>query len=84
MEFLRHAGAADHTASLKDAHAQSRHAEIGRAGQAIVAGTDYDGIECGQGFAMVGSASQHNIPIGGTTRKPVDVLSSSPAEELEN
>jgi hypothetical protein len=64
MEFLCHASAADHTASLKNAHAQSRHAEIGRAGQAIVAGSDYDGIEIGHGFAItVKAESQHNIAI---------------------
>jgi hypothetical protein len=77
MELLCHASAADYATSLKDAHTQSRHAEIGRAGQAIVAGTDYDGIESGHGFAMVGSAGQHNIPIGGTTPKPVEVLNWS-------
>jgi hypothetical protein len=63
MEFLCHASATDHTASLKNAHTQTRHTEIGRAGQAIVAGTDYDGIEIRHSFAIrVGSESRHNIP----------------------
>ena len=44
----------------------------------------YVALQSGHGFALVGSASQHNIPIGGTTRKPVDVLSWSRTEELEN
>ena len=47
MEFLRHASAADHAAPLQNAHAQARHAEIGRAGQPVVTGADYDGIEIG-------------------------------------
>jgi hypothetical protein len=58
MEFLCHASAADHTASLKNAHAQSRHAEIGGTRQAIVAGTDYDGVESGH---SVGSAQADAI-----------------------
>ena len=52
MEFLCHASATDHVAPLKDPHAQSRHAEIRCTGQAIVTGTDYDGIEIGHGFAI--------------------------------
>src|SRR5262249_20751856 len=56
MEFLSDAGATDHTTSLKNAHAQSGHPEIGRTRQAIVASTDYDGIDSGHRFAMVGSA----------------------------
>ena len=47
MEFLRHAGAADHAAPLQNAHAQARHAEIGRTGQPVVTGADDDGIEIG-------------------------------------
>jgi hypothetical protein len=57
MEFLCHASATDHTTSLKNPDVQSRHAEIGRAGQTIVAGTDYDGIEIRHGFTIrAGSA----------------------------
>jgi hypothetical protein len=64
MEFLCHACATDHIAPLKDTHAQSRHAEIRGAGQAIVAGSNYDGIEIGHGFAItVEAESQHNIAI---------------------
>jgi hypothetical protein len=54
MEFLCHAGATGHTTSLKNAHAQSCHAEIRRTGEAIVAGTDYDCIEIGHGLPKVG------------------------------
>ena len=52
-KFLRHRGAADDTAPLNDAHAQARHAEIGRAGQPVVAGADDDGIKVGHGNASV-------------------------------
>jgi hypothetical protein len=37
------------TTSLKNAHAQSCHAKMRPTGQAIVAGTDYDGIEIVRG-----------------------------------
>jgi hypothetical protein len=44
VKFLRHASATDHATPLENPHAQSRHAQIGRTGQAVVAGTNYDGI----------------------------------------
>ena len=47
MEFLRHAGAADNAAPLDNAHAQARHAEIGRAGEPIMAGADDNGVKVG-------------------------------------
>ena len=49
-KFLRHRSAADDTAPLHDAHAHARHAEIGRAGQPVVAGADDDGIKIGHGM----------------------------------
>ena len=52
MKFLRHAGAADNAASLKNLHSQSRHGEVGRACQAVMAGADYDHIEIGHGIAI--------------------------------
>jgi hypothetical protein len=51
MEFLGHTGATNHTTPLENSHSQSRQAQIGRTGQAIVAGTDYDCINIGHGFA---------------------------------
>ena len=52
MEFLCHASATDHVAPLEDPHPQSRHAEVRCTGQAVVTGSDYDGIEIGHGFAI--------------------------------
>jgi hypothetical protein len=49
MEFLCQASATGHTTSLKNGHAQSCHAKMRPAGQAIVAGTDYNGIEIERG-----------------------------------
>ena len=42
--FLCHTSAADHTAPLENPNAQSGHAQIGGAGQAVVASTDCNGI----------------------------------------
>ncbi len=47
MEFLRDASAADHAAPLQNTHAQARHAEISRTGEAVMTGSDYDGVEIG-------------------------------------
>ena len=44
MEFLGHRGAADHLAALDHLHAQARHGEIGRAGEAVVARPDDDNV----------------------------------------
>ena len=52
VKLLGHAGAADHTAALENVHAQSRHAEIGRADQPVVTGADDDGVELGHGFSV--------------------------------
>ena len=49
MEFHCHASATSQHYSLKNAHAQSCHAKMRPTGQAIVAGTDYDGIEIVRG-----------------------------------
>jgi hypothetical protein len=51
VEFFGHTGATHHTTPLENSHTQSRHAQIGPAGQAIVTGTDYDCINIGHGFA---------------------------------
>ena len=51
MEFLRDGCAPDHAAPLNQAHAQSRHAEIGRANEPVVTGSDYDGIEIGHSWS---------------------------------
>ncbi len=40
MEFLRHRGAADHLAAIHHFHAQPGHRQIGRAGEAVMAGSD--------------------------------------------
>ena len=50
MKLLRDRGAADHLAALDDAHAQARHREIGRAGEAVMASADDDDV----GFAHEG------------------------------
>jgi hypothetical protein len=55
VKFLRHASAANHATPLENPNAQSGHAQIGGAGQAVVASTDYNGINIGQGFAIGGS-----------------------------
>jgi hypothetical protein len=47
MELFRHASAADGTTPLEDADPQSRHPQIGRAGEAIVAAANDDRIEIG-------------------------------------
>src|SRR5262249_19663267 len=47
MELFRHAGAADDTTPLEDPDAQSRHPQIGRAGEAVVAAANHDDIEIG-------------------------------------
>jgi hypothetical protein len=52
VKFLRHTSAADHGTPFENPNAQSRHAKVGRAGQAIVAGTDYNCINIGHGFAI--------------------------------
>src|SRR5262249_17765310 len=52
MEFLGYTGATNHITPLENSHTQSRHAQIGCAGQAIVAGPDYDCINIGHGFAI--------------------------------
>jgi len=52
MEFLSHTRATNHIAPLKNSRTQSCHAKVGRAGQAIVAGTDYNCINIGHGFAI--------------------------------
>ena len=44
MKFLRHRGAADHLAPLDHLHAQARHREIGRAGEAVMPGADDDDV----------------------------------------
>ena len=44
MEFFRHRGAADDLAALDDFYAQSGHREIGRAGEAVMAGADDDHV----------------------------------------
>jgi hypothetical protein len=54
MEFLRHASASNHAAPLQNAHAQPRHAEIGRTGQSVVTGSDQDGIEIRHARAWLG------------------------------
>ena len=51
MKFLGHTGATNHTTPLENSYTQSRHAQIGGTGQAIVAGTDYDCVNIGHGFA---------------------------------
>ena len=56
MEFLRHASASDHAAPLQNAHAQPRHAEIGRTGEPVMTGTDDDGIEIRHAPALVAAA----------------------------
>ena len=45
MEFFGDRGAADDFAPLQHAHGMPRHAEIGRAGEAVVAGADHDRVE---------------------------------------
>jgi hypothetical protein len=52
MKFLGHTGTTNHTTPLENSHTQSRHAQIGRTGQAIVTGTDYDCINIGHGFTI--------------------------------
>jgi hypothetical protein len=52
VKFLRYASAANHATPLENPNAQSRHTQVGGAGQAIVASTHYDGISIGQGFAI--------------------------------
>src|SRR6516162_7293636 len=52
MKFLGHTGTTNHTTPLENSHTQSRHAQIGRTGQAIVTGTDYDCINIGHSFAI--------------------------------
>ena len=49
VKFLRHRSSADHASPFQHAHAQAGHAEIGRARQPVVAGSDYDDIEIGHG-----------------------------------
>ena len=44
MKFLRHRGAADHLAALDHLHAQARHREIGRAGEAVMPRADDDDV----------------------------------------
>ena len=44
MEFLGHRGAADDAAPLEHAHLQARRREIARAGEAVVARADDDGV----------------------------------------
>ena len=44
MEFLGHRGAADHLAALDHLHPQAGHREIGRAGEAVMAGADDDDV----------------------------------------
>src|SRR6185436_6923807 len=44
MEFLGHRGAADHLAALHNLHAQARHREIGRAGEAVMARPNDDNV----------------------------------------
>ena len=68
MEFLGDASAPDHTTPLENADAQSRHRQIGRAGETIVAGADYDRIEIRHGFAFGGIAS--NTPRGSRRSAP--------------
>ncbi len=47
MELLGNGRAADHAAPLQYAHPQAGHAEIGGAGEAVVASSDDDGVEIG-------------------------------------
>ena len=54
MKFLGHRGAADHVAALDHLHLQARHRQIGRAGQAVVAGADDQHV----GFVMAASVMQ--------------------------
>ena len=44
MKFLGHRGAADHLAALDHLHAQARHREIGRAGEAVMPRPDDDDV----------------------------------------
>ena len=44
VKLLGHRGAADQLAAFDHVHAQSRHGEIGRASQAVMAGTDDDDV----------------------------------------
>ena len=44
MEFLGHRGAADHLAALDHLHAQAGHRQIGRAGEAVMAGSDDEDV----------------------------------------
>jgi hypothetical protein len=44
MEFLSDRGAAHHLAAIHHLHAQARHREIGRAGEAVMSGADDDNV----------------------------------------
>jgi hypothetical protein len=52
MKFLGHTSAADYATTLENPNAQPRHAQIRGAGEAVVAGTDYNGINIGQSFSI--------------------------------
>ncbi|MET3281015.1 hypothetical protein ABIF43_006504 [Bradyrhizobium japonicum] len=49
MKLLRDRRSADHLATLDHAHAQPRHREIGRAGEAVMASADDDDVGFGHG-----------------------------------
>jgi hypothetical protein len=44
MKLFRHRGAAHHLAAFDHLHAQARHREIGRAGEAVMPGADDDDV----------------------------------------
>ena len=70
MKFLGHTSAADHAPPLKNSNTQSRHAQIGGAGQAIVAGTDYDGVNIGQGLPLWVRQESPKMETRGASRCP--------------
>ena len=57
VEFLRDRGAADHLAALDHLHAQSGHRQIGRAGEAVMAGSDDDDVSLRHGSLQEGLIS---------------------------
>ena len=69
MKFFGHACAADHIATLEHTHPQASHAEIGRAGQPVVAGSDDDGVKLGHEGQADRSNANFKRPAGRRRRR---------------
>ena len=79
MELLGDRGAADDRVLLEHQHAQTRAGEIGRASQAIVAGSDDDDVVAVSAHAVNCTKTRRRANLGRNMRRIYD----EPAQTIE-